>query len=94
MMNGGGAPTSSSSVPCHRCHWITPPDPKRVDDHMPISPAPSATYSCVPWRAPDSTMKNAIEAKMIGCSTEMSTKKIEYVRFLTLNIQLTAKRRT
>ncbi len=41
--NGGGAPTISSSVPCQRCHWIAPPDPKRVADQMPISPAPSAT---------------------------------------------------
>ena len=41
--NGGGAPTMSSSVPCQRCHWIAPPEPKSVDDQIPISPAPSAT---------------------------------------------------
>ena len=42
-MNGGGAPMRISSVPCQRCHWIAPPEPKSVDDHMPMSPAPSAT---------------------------------------------------
>ena len=41
--NGGGAATTISGVPCHRCHWIAPPEPKSVDDHIPIRPAPSAT---------------------------------------------------
>ncbi len=41
--NGGGAPTMSSSVPCQRCHWMAPPEPKSVADQIPMSPAPSAT---------------------------------------------------
>jgi hypothetical protein len=34
-MNGAGAETISSSVPCQRCHWIAPPEPKSVDDQIP-----------------------------------------------------------
>ena len=37
-----GAAIASSSVPCQRIHWIAPPEPKSVDDQIPISPAPSA----------------------------------------------------
>ena len=33
--NGAGAETSTSSVPCQRCHWIAPPEPNRVDDQIP-----------------------------------------------------------
>jgi hypothetical protein len=40
--SGGGEATSSSSVPSQRCHEITPPEPKSVDDQMPITPAPIA----------------------------------------------------
>src|SRR6478736_265182 len=42
MMKGGGEATSSSSVPCQRFHCSAPPEPKRVDDQIPIIPAPSA----------------------------------------------------
>ena len=36
------AAAPSSSVPCHRCHWIIPPEPNSVVDQTPIIPAPSA----------------------------------------------------
>ena len=92
-MKGGGAPTSSSSVPCQRCHWIAPPEPKSVADQMPISPAPSATYSSVPDWFPLSTMKNAIEAKITGWRTVTSRKNSECVRFFRWKSQPTQKRR-
>src|SRR5262249_37789740 len=41
--NGVGAATSTSSVPCQRCHWIAPPDPNNVDDQIPYTAAPSDT---------------------------------------------------
>jgi hypothetical protein len=40
--SGGGEATSSSSVPSHRCQEIAPPEPKSVDDQIPITPAPMA----------------------------------------------------
>ncbi len=42
-MKGGGEAIEYSSVPCQRCHWIAPPEPKSVDDQMPIIAAPSET---------------------------------------------------
>ena len=39
-------------------------------------------------------MKNAIEAKMIGCSTETSTKKSELVRLFRWKSQPTQNSRT
>jgi hypothetical protein len=41
--SGGGTAIEYSSTPCHRCHWIAPPEPNSVDDQIPIIPAPSAT---------------------------------------------------
>ena len=40
-ISGGGAATIGSSVPSHRCQLMTPPEPKRVEVQMPISPAES-----------------------------------------------------
>ena len=52
----GGAAAPSSSVPCQRCHWIIPPEPKSVDDQTPIIPAPSDAYRSVPLRPPERNM--------------------------------------
>src|SRR5262245_57803662 len=37
----GGTLITYSSVPCQRCHWMSPPEPNSTDDQMPIIPAPS-----------------------------------------------------
>ena len=88
-MNGGGDAIEYSSVPCQRCHWIAPPEPKSVDDQMPIIPAPIATKSSVPGRAPALNIRKAIDAKITGEMTETMMKNPESVRFFRLKSQPT-----
>ena len=63
-MKGGGEAIVYSSVPCQRCNEIAPPEPKSVDDQMPIIPAPIATKRSEPGRAPALNIRNAIDAKI------------------------------
>jgi hypothetical protein len=86
-MKAGGTAMQYSSVPCQRCHWIAPPDPKSVADQMPIIPAPIATKSSDPGRAPALNIRYAIDAKMTGEMTETMMKKPERVRLFRWKAQ-------
>ena len=61
---------------------------------MPIRPAPSATYSSVPAAFPFSTIRNAIEAKMIGCRMLIRMKNMEFVRLFRWKSQPTPSSRS
>lgn len=47
-----GANMIISRVPCQRCRWMAPPEPKSTDDQTPIRPAPTAASSSRPGSSP------------------------------------------
>ena len=59
----------------------------------PSGPRRARRRGASPAWLPDSTMKNAIDAKITGCSTETSTKNSEFVRLFRWKSQPIPKRR-
>ena len=66
-----------------------PEERRRPDAHQPG--AERRRRAAPPARAPASNMKKAIVAKITGCSTEISTKKSEFVRFFRWKSQPIAR---